>query len=294
MKNIKSLFLLLIISLFLTSCLTTKEVRYQQTNEHLVLNEDGLIPYSNEVYRVTKADILNLNIVTTPKGDAAQFYSHFNTSGGENGGVGNAGATTGVAGAGVAGATGRMGGGNRSFYFNGLKVNSRGNIDIMGIGEIKAVGRTIEDIEAEIQTRVNENFIEGKTQVRLNTDGITYYILNDIEEMGTFTGEKRSYTSMLSITEALAQNGGLSRAVDKKHVVLQRKYPEGIKKVTLDLTRDDIMNSPYYWIQNGDMIYLNTRSKSLYGFGKEPLQTLTTGVSLITTALSVYLLISRF
>lgn len=54
------------------------------------------------------------------------------------------------------------------------------------------------------------------------------------------------------------------------------------------------MNSPYYWIQNGDMVYLNTRSKSLYGFGKEPLQTLTTGVSLITTALSVYLLISRF
>ncbi|QYQ96090.1 polysaccharide biosynthesis/export family protein [Riemerella anatipestifer] len=293
MKNIKIYLLLSIISLFLVSCLTTKEVRYQQPNEHLVLNEEGLIPYSNEVYRVTKADILNLNIVTTPKGDAAQFYSRFNTSGGENGAGGNIGGAGAVSGGGVGVAGGRMGG-NSNFYFNGLKINSRGNIDIMGIGEIKAVGRTIEDIEAEIQTRVNENFVEGKSQVRLNTDGITYYILSDIEEMRALTGEKKSYTSMLSITEALAQNGGLNRTIDKKHVVLQRKYPEGIKRVTLDLTRDDIMNSPYYWIQNGDMVYLNTRSKSLYGFGKEPLQTLTTGGSLITTALSVYLLISRF
>ncbi|MDY3520163.1 polysaccharide biosynthesis/export family protein [Riemerella anatipestifer] len=293
MKNIKLYLLLPIISLLLVSCLTTKEVRYQQPNEHLVLNEEGLIPYNNEVYRVTKADILNLNIVTTPKGDAAQFYSRFNTSGGENGAGGNIGGAGAVSGGGVGIAGGRMSG-NSNFYFNGLKINSRGNIDIMGIGEIKAVGRTIEDIEAEIQTRVNENFVEGKSQVRLNTDGITYYILSDIEEMGTLTGEKKSYTSMLSITEALAQNGGLNRTIDKKHVVLQRKYPEGIKRVTLDLTRDDIMSSPYYWIQNGDMVYLNTRSKSLYGFGKEPLQTLTTGVSLITTALSVYLLISRF
>ncbi|MDY3363487.1 polysaccharide biosynthesis/export family protein [Riemerella anatipestifer] len=293
MKNIKLYLLLSIISLFLVSCLTTKEVRYQQPNEHLVLNEEGLIPYSNEVYRITKADILNLNIVTTPKGDAAQFYSRFNTSGGENGAGGNIGGAGAVSGGGAGIAGGRMSG-NSNFYFNGLKINSRGNIDIMGIGEIKAVGRTIEDIEAEIQTRVNENFVEGKSQVRLNTDGITYYILSDIEEMGALTGEKKSYTSMLSITEALAQNGGLNRTIDKKHVVLQRKYPEGIKRVTLDLTRDDIMNSPYYWIQNGDMVYLNTRSKSLYGFGKEPLQTLTTGVSLITTALSVYLLISRF
>ncbi|MRM83560.1 polysaccharide biosynthesis/export family protein [Riemerella anatipestifer] len=290
MKEVKLYLLLPIVSLFLVSCLTTKEVRYQQPNEHLVLNEKGLIPYSNEVYRVTKADILNLNIVTTPKGDAAQFYSRFNTSGGENGGNVGGAVGGGVAGGGNVGGVG----GNRTFYFNGLKVNSRGNIDIMGIGEIKAVGRTIEDMEAEIQTRVNENFVEGKSQVRLNTDGITYYMLSDIEEGGNLTGEKRSYTSMLSITEALAQNGGLNRTVDKRYVVLQRKYPEGIKRVTLDLTRDDIMNSPYYWIQNGDMIYLNTRSKSLYGFGKEPLQTLTTGVSLITTALSVYLLISRF
>lgn len=291
MKNFKIYFLLVVLSMVSTSCLTTKEVRYLQPNEHLVLNEDGLIPYSNQPHYINKADMLKLNIVTTPKGDAAQFYSSFNTSGGENSnnnGIGGSIAGNNNTSVGV-----RITGGNANIYFNGLRVDSRGNIDIFGIGEIKAEGRLIEDIEAEIQERVNENFLEGKSQVRLDLDGITYYILSDIENSGELTGEKKSYTSMLSLTEALAQNGGLSRAIDKKNIVLQRKYPEGIKRVKLDLTREDIMNSPYFWLQNGDMIYLNTRSKSLYGFGKEPLQTLTTGVSLITTALSVYLLISR-
>lgn len=64
----------------MVSCITTRDVRYMQPNESLVINEEGLIPYNIPIYRITRNDILNLNIVTTPKGDAAQFYSSFNTS----------------------------------------------------------------------------------------------------------------------------------------------------------------------------------------------------------------------
>jgi polysaccharide export outer membrane protein len=56
--------------------------------------------------------------------------------------------------------------------------------------------------------------------------------------------------------------------------VIHRKLPEGIKIAKIDLTREDLMNSPYYYVQNGDEIYLNTRAKSLNGFGKDPIQTL--------------------
>ncbi|NPA08425.1 MAG: gliding motility protein, partial [Chlorobi bacterium] len=56
---------------------------------------------------------------------------------------------------------------------------------------------------------------------------------------------------------------------------------------------EDVMNSPYFYVQNGDEIYLNTRAKSLNGLGKDPIQTLTTGVSVITTALSIYLLLKN-
>lgn len=287
MKN-RLLFpiLLAIVSLSMVSCLSVKDVRYMEPNESLTTNEDGLVPYNIPEYRVTKNDMLRLNIITTPKGDAAQFYSTLNAS--AQGGAGGATVSTG---AGVGGGAGGQGG-NSVFYFNGLKVDREGDIYVFGIGNVKAEGRTLAEIQSEIQERVNENFLEGKSEVRLNTDGITYYILGDIETTG-LTGEKTAYKNTLTLTEAFAINGGLNRTIDRKNIIVRRKYPEGIKTVKLDITREDIMNSPYYWVQNGDEIYLSTRGKSLNGFGKDPLQTLTTGVTLLTTAMSIYLIITR-
>ena len=272
------LYLLLFIGT-LSSCITRQEIKYMQPNESLVINEEGLIPYNIQEYRITKNDILDLNIVTTPKGDAAQFYSKLNTS--ESGNV-----TPGGSGGSMSAS------GDSRFYFNGIKVDSQGDIYVFGIGFIKAEGRTVEDIQKEIQQHVNQNFVEGKSEVRLNLNGIKYYILGDIETTD-LTGEKVSHTQTLNLMEAIAKNGGLNRTIDRKNVILQRRYPEGIKTIQLDLTREDVQNSPYYWIQNGDIIYLNTRPKNFFGFGKDPLQTLTTGVSLMTTALTIYYLITR-
>ncbi len=285
MKTHKVLFFLLI-PLLLSSCISTKDVRYLQPNESLVINEEGLVPYNIPIYRVTKNDMLNLNIVTTPKGDAAQFYSTLNAPP-----AAAVSASSGSNSAGVMSSAGGQGG-NSNFYFNGLKVDSKGDINIMGIGFVKAEGRTIEDITQEIQNRVNENFVEGKSEVRLNTDGITYYILGDVETI-EISGEKKAHKNTLTITEALSINGGLNRTVDRTNIKIHRKLPEGIKIAQIDLTREDVMNSPYYWVQNGDEIFLTTRSKNLNGLGKDPIQTLTTGVSVITTAMSIYLILTR-
>lgn len=254
-----------------------------QPSESLVINEEGLIPYNIPVYRITKNDMLNLNIVTTPKGDAAQFYSSLNTSGSTG--------TTGTIG--VAGATGASGsGGNAYLYTNGLKVDSNGDVYVFGIGYLKAEGKTIQDLAKEIQEKVNENFQDGKSEVRLNIDGITYYVLGDIETVG-ITGEKKAHKNTLTLTEAISINGGLNRTVDRKNIVVYRKFPEGIKKAQIDLTREDVMNSPYYYVQNGDEIFLTTQRRALNGFGKDPIQTLISGVSVVTTALSIYLLLKN-
>jgi polysaccharide export outer membrane protein len=273
-------FPFLVLPFLLISCITSKDVKYLQPSESLVINEEGLIPYNIPVYRVTKNDMLTLNIVTTPKGDAAQFYSSLNAqAAGNNNIVFN-------------GASGNGSGGNAMIYFNGLKVDTKGDILVFGIGYVKAEGRTIEEITQELQEKVNENFQDGKSEVRLNTDGITYYILGDIETTG-ITGEKKAHKNTLTLTEAISINGGLNRTIDRKNIVVYRKLPEGIKKAQIDLTREDVMNSPYYYVQNGDEIFLTTQRRALNGFGKDPIQTLISGVSVLTTALSIYLLIKN-
>jgi len=270
MKKQKLLFLIPLLVL-LTSCITTKDVRYLQPNENLQLNSEGLVSYENiPQYRITKNDMLKLNIITTPKGDAAQFYSTMYAAQGGGGSSGS---------------------GSSNFYFNGLKLDENGEVYIFGIGKMKAEGKTTEQLSAEIQERVNENFLPEKSEVRIFLEGIKYTFLYDLDGRSM---QKVAKENSINIYEAVAENGGLDRTIDRKNVIVYRKFPEGIKKAQIDLTREDVQNSPYFWVQNGDTYMFNTRPRSFYGFGKEPIQTLTTGISLVTTALSIYLLFSRF
>lgn len=272
MKIFKILFFTLSIFL-LHSCLTRKEIRYVQPSENLQLNQYGYIPYNIPEYRVNINDILKITVITTPKGDAAQFYSNLVAGKNAQGG----------------GSSGNNSGSN-SFYFNGYKLDADGYIDVFGMGRIKAEGKTTDEIAAAIQQKVNENFLPEKTEVRVNLQGITYYILSDLEGKAV---KKTDQVNTLTVLEMLAENGGLGRGVDRKKVRILRKYPEGVKMAVIDLTRADIMNSPFFYVQNGDMFLLDTKAKSLNGFGENPIKTLTTGISLFTTALSIYLLFSR-
>ncbi|MDL1913680.1 MAG: gliding motility protein [Bergeyella sp.] len=275
---------LFFVSISILSCLSTKDVRYFQD---ISPDDKNLVSYNMEDYKVTKNDMFNLNIITTSKGDAAQFYSRYNAPGDQI----SAGSRMATGGRISRGNT-VQGAESSSFYFDGIKVNENGDIYIIGVGYIKAEGRTVAAISAEIQNRVDENFLKGKSEVRLNIDGIHYYLLGDIETVGV-TGEKISYTQSLNIMEAIAKNGGLNRTVDRSKVMLQRRYPEGVKTVYLNLTKKDLMNSKYYWIQNGDIIYLNTRPKSFYGFGQDPRSSLIAVSSTITTLVTLLLLFRR-
>ena len=152
MKTLKKA-LFLTLPFFLFSCITSKDVRYMQPNESLVINEEGLVPYNVPIYRITKNDILTLNIVTTPQGDAAQFYSTLNATQSTGNSGGSATVTN----------QGGGQGGNTTIYFNGLKVDSNGDVNVFGIGYIKAEGKTVEDMTKEIQQKVNQNFVEGKS-----------------------------------------------------------------------------------------------------------------------------------
>lgn len=266
----KNIWWILLLTGTALSCLQVKEVRYLQPHENLVLNEEGLIPYDQNLpYRINKNDLLKINIITTPKGDAAQFYSSLHA---QQGNVSTPINTEG------------------NFYFNGVRLNEKGEILVFGIGFIIAEGKTTDELAAEIQEKVNENFLPGKSEVRVFLEGIKYTILYDLEGKSK---QKIIKEPSINILEAIAENGGLDRTIDRKKVIVYRKFPEGIKKAQLDLTREDLQNSPYFWIQNGDLILFNTKAKSLYGFGREPLQTLTTGVTLLTTVLSIYLLFTK-
>ena len=72
-----------------------------------------------------------------------------------------------------------------------------------------------------------------------------------------------------------------------------RQYTKGQQIHHLDLTDVQVMESPYYYLQPNDMIYVKPRKQKSWGFGvtgRETLTTIITVASLLTTTL---LLIDR-
>ena len=61
----------------------------------------------------------------------------------------------------------------------------------------------------------------------------------------------------MSILEAIAQAGDLSIYGKRQNVILLREDATGQKNyVKLDLTDANIINSPYYYVQQNDIIYV--------------------------------------
>ncbi|HNU60494.1 MAG TPA: sugar transporter, partial [Aquaticitalea sp.] len=61
----------------------------------------------------------------------------------------------------------------------------------------------------------------------------------------------------------------------------------------LDLTDANVMNSPYYYIQPNDMIYVKPLKQKTWGTGTTGKETLTTIVSVFSLVATTVLLISR-
>ncbi|MDR0812193.1 MAG: hypothetical protein LBN23_08015, partial [Paludibacter sp.] len=66
----------------------------------------------------------------------------------------------------------------------------------------------------------------------------------------------------ISIFEALAMGGGLSLHARRDNVLLIRETPEGRKTYQIDLRDKNLLKSPYYWLQQSDVLYIHADPQS--------------------------------
>jgi polysaccharide export outer membrane protein len=66
----------------------------------------------------------------------------------------------------------------------------------------------------------------------------------------------------LSIFEAIAMAGGLSLHARRDNVLLIRETLEGKKTFRIDLRDKNLLQSPYYWLQQNDVLYFHADPQS--------------------------------
>jgi polysaccharide export outer membrane protein len=158
-------------------------------------------------------------------------------------------------------------------------VNEKGCINFPFAGEVHVGGLTTPQAADSIRKALNDYIANTAVIVRLVECKIS--VLGEVNRQGeySFSSDK------LTIYEALALGGGLTRYADRNKVVLVRKVGSKIINQRLDLTSSDITNSPYYYIMPGDVLVVEPSRNISWSYQNV---TYTTLLTTITTFLAIY------
>lgn len=142
--------------------------------------------------------------------------------------------------------------GNRSIYK--YMVDNDGNIEFPLVGKIHVEGLTIEQTNQHIK-EIIAPYVKEDVDYQVNTYLHNYdvSVMGEVNKPSTFnTGRNK-----MTILEALAQAGDMTIYGRRDKVKVLRELTDGTFEVhELDMRDANILNSPYYYLQQRDIVYV--------------------------------------
>lgn len=173
-----------------------------------------------------------------------------------------------------------------SIFLNSYQVNSNGEINLPVIGNIFVKGMTIE----QAQNKIKEKAEEYSKGIVVTCKMVTFKInvVGEVNHPGTFT----FYQPSVNIFDVISAAGDLTYYANRQKVRIVRKTQTEDRIYTLDLRKSDILQDSKYYLQPGDIVYVepNKNTNSLKAAGI-PLSTVSSAVSILASILSVLTLI---
>jgi polysaccharide biosynthesis/export protein len=138
----------------------------------------------------------------------------------------------------------------------GFLVDQNGNIEYPRIGTVKAEGLTKEELAEVIKSRLQDQLKQPSVMVRFINYRIT--VLGEVRGPGTFSVPSERIT----ILEALGMAGDVSEFGKRSNVKVMRESSDGQRTVgTIDLTSSQMFNSPFYTLQQNDVVFVDQSDK---------------------------------
>ena len=153
-----------------------------------------------------------------------------------------------MAATGTAGTSGGGGAGSATEY----TVTSDGTIVFPVLGSIYCKGMTKQQLKQDLESRLKRYLTDPLVTVTLAN--FNFSVLGEVKG----PGQKTSPTEKLNLFQAIALAGDLTYDANKTAVKLIRHSEEEGKDkvVSLDLSEASIVNSPYYYLQQNDILYV--------------------------------------
>lgn len=131
-------------------------------------------------------------------------------------------------------------------------VNNKGEIDFPVIGRLKVGGLTKNEAEDLIRERL-QPYLKEKPIVTVRMANYKISVLGEVARPGTFTVSNEK----VNVLEALAMAGDMTVYGVRTNVKLIREDANGKREIVqLDLTKSDLVLSPYFYLRQNDILYV--------------------------------------
>ena len=223
----KSLFLLLLVVAFMSSCVSPKQLAYfrpvtaesaEEINKYMesqpeprvkvndalviivsALDPEAVVPYN--LPNVAYATPTSSNIPTTP---SFQYYT----------------------------------------------VDGNGEINFPVLGKLRVVDMTQSEVINMIQDKLSTQIVDPIVTMRFLNARVT--VLGEVKNPGTYYLNN----GRISILEALGMAGDMTQYGRRDNVLITRENNGKLEFARLDLRSDEIFTSPYFYLQQNDVIYV--------------------------------------
>ena len=229
MKKFVLPFYLFTLLLF-SSCMSTKNTTYFQNKDQI----DAAL--SKQLYdaKIMPKDILQIQVFSlTP--EASEPFNLLKMSSAASSSTTNT---------------------NQNSVFNYL-VDNDGTIVMPIIGQVKVGGLSKNEAEELIKGKIKPYLSETENvMVHVRMMNYKYAVLGGVRSPGLYTTQNEK----VSILEAIAQAGDLTTFAYRDRIFLIRENGDGQKEYhQLNINDANIISSPYYYLQQNDVIYVEPR-----------------------------------
>lgn len=260
-KPMRKFFYLIVAVFFMSSC----GVKYKTVPYFTDLPQDSLIQEqikNQTILKIQKNDILAITVSSLNPEASAIF---------------NMGTTSSIQGNVATNI-------NPAITANGFMVDEKGAIQLPLIGAVQVEGLTTTAARELIQGKLITYLKEPVVSIRLVNFRVS--VLGDVAKPGVYPVSNER----VNVSEALSMAGDLTITATRNNVLLIRETDGKRQYIRLDMQSKELFNSPYYYLQNNDVLYIqpgNAKYASVDSSYRN--------VSIVLSALSVIaLIISRF
>jgi polysaccharide export outer membrane protein len=175
---------------------------------------------------------------------------------------------------------------NSAMQEKGYTVSPQGNIEFPVLGELYVEGLTRQELADLIRERLRKDELINDAIVTVDLLNLKIIMIGEVNSVGVLSVPDGKIT----LLEAITMSGGLTNNAMMNEVAVIREEVGGYRMMINDLRKVEVFNSPSFYLQQNDIVYVKPVTRGLSERESNVLQFSTFLLGLGSTVVSLMIL----